>query len=94
MRSRAGEVDLIAERGALLVFVEVKTRRSVGTGMPAEAVTALKRKRIAAVALAYLARRRWTERPCRFDVVEVSVSGERVSSVRHIEDAFRLWQTP
>ena len=92
-RTRTGEIDLIAEEGPLLVFVEVKARRGHGYGQPAEAVTARKRQRIGRVALAYLSRNDWLERPCRFDVVEVQVEPGGEESIRHIQDAFRLWPT-
>jgi putative endonuclease len=92
-RLRSGELDLIAEQGELVVFVEVKTRRGTGFGQPAESVTAAKRARMARVALAYLKGRNWLERPCRFDVVEVLVGHAGAPRVRHIADAFRLWPT-
>lgn len=92
-RTRRGEIDLIATQGELVVFVEVKTRRGAGYGAPAEAVTRMKRHRLARVAEHYLQRRGWLERPCRFDVVEVVVHGDRPASVEHIPDAFRLWPT-
>ena len=89
-RTRHGEIDLIAEDGDLLVFVEVKTRRGRGYGWPAEAVTARKRRRMARVAAAFLQRRGARNRPCRFDVVEVEwIAGEE-PDVEHIVDAFRL----
>jgi putative endonuclease len=92
-RLRSGELDLIAEQGELVVFVEVKTRRGTGFGQPAESVTTAKRARMARVALAYLKGRNWLERPCRFDVVEVLVGHAGASQVHHIADAFRLWPT-
>ena len=87
-RARCGEIDLIARDGPIVVFVEVKTRSQPEFGLPAEAVTAVKRGRIARVAALFLARSGWGERRCRFDVVEVVPlgSGFRVS---HIPDAFR-----
>ena len=92
-RMRCGEIDLIGEIGGLVVFVEVKTRSGPGYGRPAEAVTAVKRQRMARAALAFLKGRGWLDRPCRFDVVEVMDRGGRVARVRHIPDAFRLWPT-
>ncbi len=89
-RSREGEIDLVAEDGAVVVFVEVKTRSGGGYGSPAEAVTGRKRGRMARAALAYLASRRLLERPSRFDVVEVLRTGDGLLSARHIVDAFRL----
>jgi len=93
-RVRSGEIDLVAEddRGGI-VFVEVKTRRGTGYGVPAEAVTPAKRRRMGRVALAFLARYGLTERRCRFDVVEVLVGPAGDPCVRHVEDAFRLWPT-
>ena len=55
----------------MIVFVEVKARAGVEYGDGAAAVTAWKRRRIARMAVDYLARRRWLERRCRFDVVAV-----------------------
>ena len=88
-RVRQGEIDLVAMDGDVLVFVEVKTRRGLGYGSPSEAVISGKQKRLARVALAYLARHGMLERRCRFDVVEVLYEGPGHSRVRHIPDAFR-----
>jgi len=92
-RVRLGEIDLIASRGDLLVFVEVKTRRSTSYGSPAEAVGPVKRARMARVAELYLQRAGRTSSPCRFDVVEVYAGPRGIERVKHIEDAFRLWPT-
>ena len=92
-RRRFGELDLIALDGELVVFVEVKTRRSGATGRPADSVTPRKRHRMAKLALAYLSRRGWLERRCRFDVVEVIAGGVAKARVHHIVDAFRIWPT-
>jgi putative endonuclease len=92
-RGLRGEIDLVATDGDLVVFVEVKARAGDGYGAPAEAVTARKRARMARVALEFLARAGWTERPCRFDVVEVWVGREGDPCIRHLPDAFRLWPT-
>jgi len=93
-RRRSGEIDLIAERGDLVVFVEVKTRRGTGFGTPAEAVTRTKQERMARVALAWLQRTGGLERRTRFDVVEVCVGAGGASVLHHIEDAFRLDRDP
>ncbi len=88
-RRHGAEIDLVCERGERVVFVEVKTRAGAGFGTPAEAVTRLKRRRLARAALAYLLRRGWLERPARFDVVEVLAEKGGALIVRHVEDAFR-----
>jgi len=89
-RKRIGEIDLIAVRGSLVVFVEVKTRRDDRAGTPGESVTATKQRRIGRVALIFLSERGWLDRPSRFDVIEVYATQEGVRRVRHIPDAFRL----
>ena len=82
-RTRRGEVDLVAERGALVVFVEVRTRASDKFG-PAEAtVDARKQARVVLAARDWLARNGGSEREIRFDVIAV-VGGE----VRHLPGAF------
>ena len=93
-RRRVGEIDIIAEQGELVVFVEVKTRHSERYGTPGESITAGQRRRMARAALDFLTRRRWLERPCRFDVVEVYATNEVISRVRHIEGAFHLDHDP
>lgn len=82
-RDRTGEIDLIGRDGAFLVFVEVKYRRDLRTGEPAEAVTARKQQRIRRTAQYYLYSHRCGNVPCRFDVV--SILGEEI---RWIPDAF------
>ncbi|MEW6594843.1 MAG: YraN family protein [Thermodesulfobacteriota bacterium] len=74
-RSRLGELDLVAEEGGVVVFVEVKTRRDGAAVGPFEAVTASKRRQMARVALDYLTRHGQNERAARFDVVAVTFGG-------------------
>ncbi len=82
------EVDVVARRGPLIAFVEVKTRAGSGYGAPEEAVTRLKRREIEIVAGDYLWRHRLDEVDVRFDVIAVTVAGRDVR-VEHIEDAWR-----
>jgi putative endonuclease len=87
-RTRFGEMDLIAARGPLLVFVEVKTRRGDAFGPPAAAVHAAKQARLARLAAHFLAARGADDASCRFDVIAVTLGGP-APIVEHIEDAFR-----
>ncbi len=87
------ELDLVALDGPVVVFIEVKTRSGCGFGHPAEAVTALKRDRIARAAQAWLQRRSMHDRICRFDVVEVVAGPGSTPTLRHIRDAFRITPT-
>lgn len=89
-RTRFGEIDIVSERAGVVVFVEVKARRSARQGSAADAVSPAKRRRIAAMALDYLA---WTGRldaPCRFDVVAIDQIGTDRMSLRLIEDAWQV----
>jgi putative endonuclease len=81
-----GELDLVARDGEVLVFVEVKTRRS---GTPAEAVTPEKQRRLTLAALHFLRRRNLLEERSRFDVVAVVWADDRrAPEIEHIRDAF------
>lgn len=88
-RLRGGEIDIVARDGRVLVFVEVKTRAGPAFGEAAAAVTPRKQHRLTRLAGAYLARRGWTNVPCRFDVVTVDVTaaGTRVQVFQHAFDA-------
>ncbi len=88
-RTRFGEIDIIAKHGDTMVFVEVKARLTDDFGGAAAAVTAWKQRRIAAMALDYLARRRLHDCPCRFDVVAVDVdeAGPRITVYANAFDA-------
>jgi putative endonuclease len=86
--ARAGELDIVASRGDVLAFIEVKTRRSLAYGIPAEAVTFAKRRRIRGLASRYLAERRPRAASVRFDVVEVEPDARGTFLIRHVEDAF------
>lgn len=87
------EIDLIATRGRLVAFVEVKTRRSRRYGLPEEAVDARKRARIVRGARHWLGSRAQHYARVRFDVIACDVTtnpggGSRQWQLRHIEAAF------
>ncbi|MGH7633527.1 MAG: YraN family protein [Gemmatimonadaceae bacterium] len=87
-RTRYGEIDIISERDGMLVFVEVKARRTAHHGTAVEAVTCWKQRRVAAMALDYLARVRRLNSRCRFDVIAIDgVATDRIR-LRVIENAF------
>src|SRR2546428_4002923 len=76
-RTRRGEIDLIAEDGRMLVFVEVKVRLDDRFGGPAAAITRAKQARIARLAQQYLVWRRGWDRPWRVGVGVVSGADPR-----------------
>ena len=86
-RCKGGEIDLIVGRGSLVVFCEVKTRRTDRWGEPSEAVHYAKQARLRRLAAMWLSDRRPGPVDIRFDVVGVIVRPGRVE-VRHIPDAF------
>ena len=88
-RARRGEIDLIARDGEFIVFVEVKTRRSLKFGLPQAAVTLRKQRQISKVALAYLQSRNLLDAPCRFDVIAIHLSPQlELLKLEQIESAF------
>ena len=84
-RTRFGEIDIIARDGDTTVFVEVKVRATGECGTAADAVTPRKQRRLASMALDYLARTTGTNVPCRFDVV--AIDGEHIEWLRGAFDA-------
>ena len=86
-RCPRGEIDVIAEKDDLLVFVEVRTRATSAFGGPEETVGSRKQRRVIAAARDYLAQRRGPPRAARFDVIAV-VDGPSGPSLTHFENAF------
>jgi putative endonuclease len=89
-RKRFGEIDIIAEIDATLVFVEVKTRTSTFSGRPIEAVDYRKQARMIKAAMNYITSHRLLDRPARFDVIGVLLSPARAPEIEHIVNAFDL----
>ncbi len=83
-RCDVGELDLVAADGDELVVVEVKTRRSVAYGTPAEAVTWRKLARLRRLAAAWLAAHDARPRSVRIDVVAVTVPRDGEPRVEHL----------
>ena len=92
-RTRSGELDFVAEENGVVCFVEVKGRRGTGFGLPAEAVTGEKRRRIFRTAEAWLARERRENVPCRFDVVAI-LEADGTPQVEILRDAFQAPSAP
>jgi putative endonuclease len=90
LRSSLGELDLVAEDGQVLVFVEVKARRTDAFGGAIHAVHHRKQEKLIQLAAQYLARHHIKNRLCRFDVVLLQGSNAVVPQIEHIQNAFEV----
>jgi putative endonuclease len=88
-RTRLGEIDIIARHRGVMVFVEVKARRSDRYGDPRWALTPAKRRKISMVALEYLKKHGTTQTKARFDVVTVQAKTDP-PRIEVIPNAFEL----
>ena len=88
-RCQMGEIDIIARQGRVIVFVEVKARRSAGFGSPAEAVTWGKQRKLLRTAQLWLLQKGLTDTACRMDVIEI-LQQEEAPLIHHIPNAFGM----
>ncbi len=82
-----GEIDIVARDGEVLVFVEVKSKKSDDSGRPEDEVHARKRSQIRRIAEGYLLEHGIRDVPCRCDVVAI-VGDEKKHVIRYYKDAF------
>ena len=84
-----GEIDIVAKDGDVIVFVEVKSRKSEEFGDPQLAVGLQKQKKISKISLTYLKEKRLYPCNARFDVVAIKMLPDE-SAVELIQNAFEL----
>lgn len=84
-----GEIDIIAKKDLITVFVEVKTRSSLLFGPPYLAITEVKRKKMIRCALCYLKMKRLLDTFWQIDIVSVELdgSGKYLRKIEHFENA-------
>ena len=87
-RTPAGEIDLVMREGETIVFVEVKTHSSRAFADPEKRVTFSQQRRLAKATKWFLTRKRWTDKPCRFDVIAVIIPPTADPQIDHFPDAF------
>lgn len=86
-RSEYGEIDIIAGKKSIITFVEVKSRKNLAFGRPAEAVTKNKQIKIHNTAFYYLQQNRISYRSMSFDVIEI-ILDETKTQINHIKHCF------
>ncbi|MCH9008786.1 MAG: YraN family protein [Calditrichaeota bacterium] len=84
-----GEIDIVACKDDVLIFVEVKTATGGSFGAPETWVTERKQKQVGQVAEGYLQEHELDNMDCRFDVIAIQMRGKEWQ-VKHIENAFWL----
>lgn len=86
-RCRTGELDIVAKKEDTLYFIEVKARRSLRCGVPAEAVTKRKKQHILRTVRHYLISHYIIDTDIQIDLIELLLMGEK-SYIRHTENIF------
>jgi len=85
---KLGEIDVVAEQGGRIRFIEIKTRTSNRFGSPEEAVHPIKQKKLSQLASFYLKGNQKTDSPVSFDVVAVYWNAGAEPEIKIIQDAF------
>jgi len=88
IRFPEGELDIVARRQRMLVFIEVKTRRTEKYGQPYQFVSEQKQRRLIRMASRFVFLCRLKGVPVRFDIVSVVLPSGEVPKIEHIENAF------
>jgi putative endonuclease len=86
--TRQGELDLVMKDGSVLVFVEVKFRRSLRQGHALEAITATKRRHLLQAARYYLHKSPYSG-PIRFDAIGIQKQADGSLQFTHIKNAIQ-----
>ncbi len=86
-RCEYGEIDIVAEKDNVIVFVEVRTRRGGGVERAFESIDSRKRAKLIALAEVYLSLHGCDERKWRIDVIAIGRHRDGSASLEHSEDA-------
>ena len=88
VRTKFGELDLVAREGETIVFIEVKTRRGEEHGTPEEAIDAHKQAHLRACAHAYLSEKNLLAASFRIDAIAIELNeATRKARLRHLKHA-------
>ena len=87
-----GEIDIIAQEGDTICFIEVRTKTGNEMGTPFESITPSKQRKLSKLALAYLKNQyKSVEVRARFDVVAVVAENGKEEKIEIIKNAFEVW---
>ena len=90
-RCREGEIDIIAQQGDYLVFIEVRTKSNLDFGTPEESVTSRKKQKLIASALTYTSTHQNLPSSWRIDIVAIEVSDNgNIKRIEIIENAIEM----
>lgn len=84
-RTKFGEIDLVAKDGREIVFVEVKTRKTLEYGHPEEAVHPIKLAHMSAAGEAYLSEKRIEGVAHRYDVIAITWPEDQDPEILHLK---------
>ena len=90
IRLPGGELDIVAQLGEMVVFVEVKARRTNSHGGALHAVTGDKEHRLVKLAAQYRAHHDLGQQSCRFDVMLCQATPTGTLEIDHVENAFEV----
>lgn len=82
---RHGELDIVAEDNDVVCFIEVKARSSEDYGLPEEAVTHWKKRKLLNTAFVYIEKKKIKDRDMRFDIISVDLKTRKATILK---DAF------
>lgn len=85
-RTNIGEIDIVAIKHDLLIFVEVKARTNINYGYPYEAVNWKKQEKIIKTSYIYIKHKQLDKYQIRYDIIEVFL--QKKPKINHIENAF------
>jgi len=86
-KKKYGEIDIIAQKGDLISFIEVKTRNGTEYGLACEAVTKSKQEKIIRTAQIFIIENKINE-TYSFDIIEIYHLDGKIQKIEHIENAF------
>jgi putative endonuclease len=87
-RCRVGEIDIVAQEGGKIVFIEVKCRQKLTFGPPQAAISEKKKLRLIKIAQFFLLEHHLENSPCRFDVVTIIIPKRGKIKIELTQDAF------